>query len=134
MGGIVGGMITILLLVAVVLLTMTLIRLRKRKQHTINSDQMQFLMLALTQPMVVSFMLIWLNVLIALHTVSSRRTVQSEITDHHDIDGISLNPVYDSKPSNLPNVIVGRSNDDFMLYHFHIRICHRMFMMRHLNI
>ena len=40
-GGIIGGIITILLLVAVVLLTMTLIQLRKRKQHTISrlSDQ-----------------------------------------------------------------------------------------------
>ena len=47
--------------------------------------------------MVVSFMLIWLNVLIiiALHTVSSRSTVQ---TDHHDIDDISLNPAYGGKP------------------------------------
>ena len=65
--------------------------------------------------MVVSFILIWLNVLIviiALHTVSSRSTVQ---TDHHDIDDISLNPAYGGKPPivTLPSVITSCCNDGF---------------------
>ena len=78
-------------------------------------------------------MLIWLNVLIIieLHTVSSRSTVQ---TDHHDIEDISLNPAYGGKPPivTLPNVIASCCNDGFcIVYQFHIRICHRMVMMRH---
>ena len=56
--------------------------------------------------------------LIALHTVSSRRTVQSEATDHHDIDGISLNPAYGGKPPNFAyNVIaIAAVYDGFNLY------------------